>query len=88
MSREFIGSYGGSQERSEAVWETELAISYIKRVCGEPPPGMGLEVGWGETDYGQYPVIELIWEDPIEDEDYPDEYIEKCIEALESFDSE
>jgi hypothetical protein len=89
MSRVFIGTYGGSQEQSEAVWETELAISYIRWVCGKPPAGAELEVGWGETDCGEYPVIELVWEDPIEDDDYyPEEYIDKCIEALESFDSD
>jgi hypothetical protein len=86
MPREIIGECGCSQERSEAVYETEVGIRYLKRVCGEPPPGMDLRVGWGESDSGEYPIIVLVWDDPMRGT--PLEYIIKCHEALRTLESD
>jgi hypothetical protein len=37
--------------------QCELAIKHLKKVCGEPPPEMELEVQWQEHDLGEYPTI-------------------------------
>jgi len=44
------GTPGASRERIHA--ECELAIKHLKKVCGEPPPEMELEVQWQEHDLG------------------------------------
>ena len=36
-----------------------------KKVCGEPPPEMELEVQWQEHELGEYPTIVLAWEDAM-----------------------
>lgn len=85
MPHEIIGEAGDtSGERDWVVYQSELAIRYLKRVCGEPPPEMELEVRWEEHELGGYPVIALTWEDAMRGA--PDEYIEKCQQALEDFD--
>lgn len=91
MGREFIGECPGSGEdpKSDHL-ETELAIKYLKQACGEPPRGVdvqiaseGHEVG-NEGDEVSCPVISVVWDDSVTE--YPDEYIGKCVEALERFD--
>jgi hypothetical protein len=85
MGREFIGECPGSGENPDLDdLETKLAIKYIKQICGEPPRGVDVEVTWNDHELGSYPVISVVWDDYIAE--YPDEYIEKCIEAFERFD--
>ncbi len=89
MGREIVGDCSTDTEFSD--YETELIIKYLKQACGQPPPGVDVEVTWegcevgNEGDETQYPVISVVWDDyTIE---YPDQYIGKCIEAFERFDS-
>jgi hypothetical protein len=57
------GTPGASPEWINA--ECRLAIRYLKKVCGEPPPEMELEVQWQEQELGKYPTIVMTWEDAI-----------------------
>ena len=72
------GTPGASRELIDA--ECQLAIKHLKKVCGEPPMEMELEVQWQEHDCGGYPTIVLTREDAMRGA--PWEYIEKCEEAL------
>jgi hypothetical protein len=84
MGREFIGEYpGGGDDPESDDFESELAIKYIKQVCGKPPPGVDVQVTLEDHELGSYPVISVVWDDSITD--YPDEYIGNCIEAFERF---
>lgn len=42
-----------------------MAITHIKRTCGDPLPEMELEIIWQEHELGDYPVIALTWEDAM-----------------------
>jgi hypothetical protein len=75
------GTPGANREWIDA--ECQLAIKYLKKVCGEPPPEMELEVQWQEHDLGAYPMIVLSWEDGMRGA--PWEYIEKCEDALTEY---
>lgn len=56
MSVEIIGEVGTSgADREWISAECELAIKHLKKVGGEPPPEMGLEVQWQEHELGEYP---------------------------------
>jgi hypothetical protein len=46
-------------------WECRLAIKRLKKVCGELPPEMELEVQWREHDIGEYPTIVFTWKDAM-----------------------
>jgi len=85
MGREFIGDCPVSGEDSGFDdYETELTIKYIKQESGQSPHGVDVQVTWEDHELGSYPVISVVWDDyTIE---YPDEYIEKCMEAFERFD--
>ena len=66
MSVETIGEVETSgASREWIVAECELAIKHLKKVCGEPPPEMELEVQWQEHELGAYPLIVLTWEDAM-----------------------
>jgi hypothetical protein len=79
-----IGEFGTpGAEREWIVAECEMAIKHLKRVCGEPPPEMELEIQWQEHDLGEYPTIVLTWEDAMRGA--PWEYIELCDKALSSY---
>src|SRR5216683_282111 len=81
MPVEIIGEAGtAGAEREWINAECQLAIRHLKKVCGEPPPEMELEVQWQEHDLDEYPTIVLTWEDAMRGA--PWEYIEKCEEAL------
>lgn len=81
MPVEIIGEFGTSgAEREWIVAECELAIKHLKKVCGEPPPEMELEIEWQEHDLGTYPQIVLSWEDGMRGA--PSKYIAKCQDAL------
>jgi hypothetical protein len=60
--------------------ECRLAIKHLKKICGEPPPGMELEVQWQDHELGEYPTIVLTWEDATRGP--PWTYFETCEEAL------
>lgn len=63
MPIEIIGEFG--TPRAEEEWiiaKCELAIKHLKKVCGEPPPEMRLEIQWQEHELGTYPAIVLMWE--------------------------
>jgi hypothetical protein len=91
MGREFIGECTPTGDDPEFEdRESEMAVKYIKQVCGQPPEGVdvqitseGSEVG-NNGDEVSYPVISVVWDDSIIE--YPDDYIGKCIEAFERFD--
>jgi hypothetical protein len=63
----------------------KLAIKHLKKVCGEPPSEMDLEIQWQEHDLGIYPVIVLTWEDAMCGA--PGDYIERCEEALTAYEN-
>ena len=85
MGREFIGECSPSDDDPEFEdRETEMAVKYIKQACGEPPPGVDVQVTSEDHELGSYPVVSVVWDDSICE--YPDEYIGKCIEAFERFD--
>jgi len=87
MGREFIGDCFTDSELG--TYEMELAIKYIKQECGPPPRGVNVEITWEGYELAndketQYPVISVVWDDY--ETGYPQDYIEKCIEAFERFD--
>ena len=80
MPVEIIGEAGTPGEDREWIGaECELAIKHLKKVCGEPPPEMELEVQWQEHELGEYP------EDAMRGA--PWEYIEKCEEVLTEYEN-
>jgi hypothetical protein len=84
---EIIGEVGNAEPPgAEREWinaECHLAIKHLKKVCGEPPPEMELEVQWQEHELGDYPMIVLAWEGAMRGA--PWKYIEKCEEALTEY---
>ena len=86
MSVEIIGEAGTpGADREWINAECELAIMHLKKVCGEPPPEMELEVQWQEHELGEYPTIILTWEDAMRGA--PWGYIEKCEEVLTEYEN-
>ena len=86
MPVEIIGEAGTSGEDREWIGaEYELAIKHLKKVCGEPPPEMELEVQWQEHELGEYPTIVLAWEDAMRGA--PWEHIDKCEEVLTEYEN-
>ena len=86
MPSELIGEFGtpgASQEWLDA--QAKLAIRHIKQVCGDPPPEMELEIVWQEHELGNYPVIALVWEDPMRGT--PWNYISRCEAALTAYEN-
>jgi hypothetical protein len=84
VPNELIGDFGtpgASQEWLDA--QAKLAIRHIKKVCGDPPPEMELEIVWQEHELGNYPVIGLVWEDAMRGA--PSEYIARCESALTAY---
>jgi hypothetical protein len=61
-----------------------MAVKYIKQECGEPPRRVDVQVILEGHEFGIYPVVSVVWDDSVCE--YPDEYIEKCIEAFDRFD--
>jgi hypothetical protein len=85
MGREFIGECSPSGDAPELDdYEMELAVKFIKQVCGKPPRGVDGQITLEDHELGSYPVISVIWDDYITD--YPGEYIGKCVEAYDRFD--
>lgn len=85
MPWERIGAVGTGQMPHERAWILfcyELALSYLKFKCGEPPLGSSLDVMWTEHDLGEQPSLGVYYEfEP------PRQYINRCEQELERFDS-
>jgi hypothetical protein len=81
MSIEIIGEFGTPGADSEWLGaEGKLAIRHVKKICGDPPPEMELEIVWQEHELGDYPSIGLVWNDPMRGT--PWNYISRCEAAL------
>lgn len=65
--------------------QLELAVVYIKGVCGEPPKGCEVGLMWGENDYGDYATVGVWWDSQQQQEASRD-YIAKAEVALRMFD--
>ncbi len=85
MPWENIGSVGNGQMPQDQAWILfcyDLAISYLKFSCGDPPPGSKVGVMWHEHELGDYPSVGV-----YSDYDAPWDFIHRCESALERFDS-
>jgi hypothetical protein len=86
MAVEIIGEAGSPGASCEWIdAECRLAIKHLKKVCGQPPPEMELEVQWQEQELGEYPTIVLTWEDAMRGA--PWEYLERCEGALTKYEN-
>jgi hypothetical protein len=86
MPVEMIGEFGTPGADSEWLEaEGKLAIGHVKRICGDPPPEMELEILWQEHELGNYPTIGLVWDDPMRGT--PWNYISRCEAALTAFEN-
>lgn len=86
MPVEIIGEFG--TPGAELEWleaEGKLAIQHLKKICGDPPPEMELEIVWQEHELGNYPVIGLVWEDAMRGT--PWNYISRCEVALTAYEN-
>jgi hypothetical protein len=84
MPMEMIGEFGTPGASSEWIdAQGKLAIRHLKEICGEPPPEMELEIVWQDHELGQYPVIGLVWDDPMRG--VPWNYISRCEAALAAY---
>lgn len=83
MGWESVGSVDTGQIPGDLFWIDfcqELAIRYIRFVCGDPPPGSTLGVMQNDHELGTYPSIG-IWSDFSPEFDY----INSCEKALDIF---
>jgi hypothetical protein len=86
MPFEMIGEFGTPGASSEWIEaQGKLAIRHLKEICGDPPPEMDLEIVWQDHELGQYPVIGLVWEDPMRG--VPWNYISRCEAALAAYEN-
>jgi hypothetical protein len=84
MGREFIGDcWTSAQDPELESYERELVIKFIKQECGKAPRSVDVQVGYEDSECGSTPVIVVIWDDYATA--YPEDYIQKCIEAFERF---
>lgn len=85
MPWESIGSVGTGQLPQDRAWILfcyDIAISYLKFSCGNPPAGSKMGVMWHEHELGDYPSLGIYF-----DYDDPWDYIRRCESALECFDA-
>ena len=87
MGRETIGQCGTSSETGiEWCWiQMEMAILYLKHVCGPPPRGCDIEITGNDHDLGTYYDISLTWDGPGMLGSAEQKYIRECELALEIF---
>lgn len=82
MPWESIGSVDTGQLPGDSAWIDfcqDLAVRYIKFVCGEPAEGFSVGIMMHDHDLGSYPSIG-VWS-----EFSPDfEYVHKCERALDA----
>lgn len=84
MSWESIGSVGDGQMPEDRDWILfccDLALLYVKFVCGDPPSGCELGVMWHEHELGEYPSLGV----SSGEFEPPWDYINQCEAALERF---
>jgi len=87
MPIEIIGDFGTAGADPEWLGaQGKLAVKHLKKICGDPPPEMELEIVWREHDYGNYPVIGLVWEGPMRGA--PWNYIARCEAALTAYEND
>ncbi len=87
MPIEIIGDFGATGADPEWLGaQGKLAVKHLKKICGDPPPEMELEIVWREHDYGNYSVIGLVWEDPMRGA--PWNYIARCEAALTAYEND
>jgi len=87
MPWENIGSCGTACAKWDRDWmvaQTELAVAYVRHVCGELPIGCEVDVMWHEHDIADYCTVGLCWEHE-ECEQPPWEYIQRAEIALRAF---
>jgi hypothetical protein len=65
--------------------EGKLVIRHVKRICGDPPLEMELQILWQDHELGNYPTIGLVWDDPMRGT--PWNYISRCEAALTAFEN-
>ena len=83
MPWESIGSTDTGEMPHEKTWilfSLEIALKYIRFVCGDPPPGNELGIMWHDHELGSYPSLG-VWSDFTPDWDY----FHNCESALEAF---
>jgi hypothetical protein len=77
MPVEIIGEFGTPGADSECLGaEGKPAIRHVKKICGDPPTEMELEIVWQEHELGSCPTIGLAWDDPMRGT--PGNYISRC----------
>lgn len=85
MGWEDVGSVDTGQIPDDIHWIEfcqDLAIRYIRFVCGDPPPGSSLGVMQNDHDLGSYPSIG-VWSEFSPEFDY----VNACERALDTFNS-
>lgn len=85
MPWESIGSVNTGELPGDQNWIEfcqNLAIQYIKLVCGDPPPGATLGIMAHDHDLGTYTSIGV-----YADYSMPFDYASACERALEVFDA-
>ena len=86
MPTELIGEFGTPGATSEWIeGEGKLAIRHLKKICGDSPPEMELEIQWQEHELGSYPTIALVWDDPMRGA--PSNYLSRCEAALTAYEN-
>ena len=86
MPVEIIGEVGTSGAQTEWIEaQAKLAIRHLKKVCGDPPPEMHLELVWQDHELGSYPVIALVWDDDMRGA--PSNYLSRCEPALAAYEN-
>lgn len=83
MSWESVGSVDTGELPNDGEWIEfcqNLALQYIKLVCGEPPTGATLGIMSHDHDLGSYTSIGV-----YSDYSMPFDYISVCENALEVF---
>lgn len=62
MSLENLGSVNTGSMPEDETWilfALNLAKTYVKFACGEPPFGCEIEIQWHDHDLGSYPSLGL-----------------------------
>src|SRR5205809_7814195 len=91
MPFENIGACGtpASLSADDQEWfiaRLEMAILYIRHVCGPPPLGCDVEITHHEHDLGTYSEISLTWEQgTLFEAEW--KYLNRCQMALLEFES-
>jgi len=89
MPWEHIGDNFNGYWPEDSKWisiQANLAIEYLKFICGDPPEGCKLDMSMREHELGDYPTISLWWGDDLSQ--YPPmEYVNKCQNVYDAWNS-